>query len=120
MSPGNFIGAFFHNGADSQLPGNLLGLLLHFTHLGSIKRQGQDYILLHSQGIQQIEILKDKSQLPPAKYRQFVSIKLAGILAIDHNASGSRAINRGNHIQKGGFTAAGRPHNAHEFSGFNG
>ena len=78
--------------------------------------KGQRDIFIGGQGVQKIEILKNKSQLFSSKVCKLCPVKRRDVLFFYIDMTAGDGINCGNAVQQGGFARAGSTHDAEKFS----
>ena len=77
--------------------------------------QGQGDILKRGEGIQQIEILKNKSQLFPPEPGKLFGVQGGDIVPLNINMPSGHRVDGGNTIEQGGLSASRSAHNPHVF-----
>ncbi|MNL55262.1 hypothetical protein D3C87_1786600 [compost metagenome] len=76
-----------------------------------IEQQWESDILLHIKLRDQIERLKDKTDIPAAEYGQFLVLHAKNIVPVDPYLAGRRRIQGPYHVQQRTFSGTGLPDN---------
>ena len=91
-------------------------LQISLVRLLIIQQQRKNHILFHRQLRDKVKRLKDKADIPAAKYRQFSVIHGKNVLTINQHLSRSWHIQRTDHIKQCAFTRTRFSDDCHIFS----
>ena len=80
-----------------------------------LKRHSKLNILFQCQGVQEIIILKYKSQILLPEFRKFILCKLCNVCILVINMAGRHPVYRCQKVKKRGLPRTGSSHNSHKF-----
>ncbi len=115
LPAGDFVGELFQQLGNAQALGNGLQALAHLRILFSSQHQGQKDVVLHREGVQQVEVLEDKAQVVPAEGGNFPFLQADNVPHVEEDLTGGGLIQGGQNVEQGGFARAGLAHNGHKF-----
>ena len=81
-----------------------------------VQQHREQDVLLHGQFRDEVECLKDKTDITAAEDRQFPVFHGKNILAVNQHLAGSRRIQSADQIEQGAFTGAGFANDRHIFA----
>ena len=72
--------------------------------VGMVQRESQPDVFLNGQGVQKIEVLEDKTQPLPAKFRQFFLAEIGDVHTVQQDFSGADGVDGGDTVEQSGFS----------------
>ena len=101
---------------DAQPGGDGGDLFHHLLVALAGEHQRQIDVVLQIEGVQQVELLKYKAQIVPAKGGHFLFLDAGQGPILQTDRAGGGLVQSGENVQQGGLAGAGLAHNGYIFS----
>ena len=116
LSAGELVGVLVHELLDAQGPDQGREPALHLLGRHVRQHEGQEDVVPHGEGIQQVEVLEDEPQVLATKRRQVPLTGAREVLTLQEHLPRGGLVEGGQDVEQRGLARAALPHDGNELA----